>query len=198
MRIPHQGNGFIPPLKIYNTLTRKKEDFKPINHPFVGIYLCGPTVYNLAHIGNARPAVFFDVVRRYLTYLEYKVRFVRNITDVGHLTGDTDEGEDKIAKQAKLQQIEPMEVVNFYTRKYHEAMDALNVLRPSIEPSATGHIVEQIELVQKILDAGLAYISEGSVYFDVNKYRTTENYGELSRRIIRINPRVRGATRKEK
>jgi cysteinyl-tRNA synthetase len=184
MRIPHQGNGFIPPLKIYNTLTRKKEDFKPINHPFVGIYLCGPTVYNLAHIGNARPAVFFDVVRRYLTYLEYKVRFVRNITDVGHLTGDTDEGEDKIAKQAKLQQIEPMEVVNFYTRKYHEAMDALNVLRPSIEPSATGHIVEQIELVQKILDAGLAYISEGSVYFDVNKYRTTENYGELSGRVL--------------
>ncbi len=184
MRIPHQAEGFIPALKIYNTLTREKIDFQPINPPFVGIYLCGPTVYNLAHIGNARPAVFFDVVRRYLTYLGLKVRFVRNITDVGHLTGDSDEGEDKISKQAKLEQIEPMEIVNFYTQKYHEVIDKLNVLRPSIEPTATGHIVEQIELTQKIIDAGLAYVSEGSVYFDVNKYRMNENYGELSGRIL--------------
>ncbi|TAE73893.1 MAG: cysteine--tRNA ligase [Bacteroidetes bacterium] len=184
MRIPHQAEGFIPALKVYNTLTREKVDFEPINPPFVGIYLCGPTVYNLAHIGNARPAVFFDVVRRYLTYLGLKVRFVRNITDVGHLTGDSDEGEDKISKQAKLEQIEPMEIVNFYTQKYHQVIDKLNVLRPSIEPTATGHIVEQIELVQKILDIGLAYVSDGSVYFDVNKYRMKENYGELSGRIL--------------
>lgn len=184
MRIPHQAEGFIPALKIYNTLSREKVDFQPLNPPFVGIYLCGPTVYNLAHIGNARPAIFFDVVRRYLAYLGYKVRFVRNITDVGHLTGDSDDGEDKISKQAKLEQIEPMEIVNYYTQKYHEVIDKLNVMRPSIEPTATGHIVEQIELVQKIIDQGFAYISEGSVYFDVNAYRLKENYGELSGRIL--------------
>lgn len=184
MRIPHQAEGFIPALKIYNTLSREKVDFQPLNPPFVGIYLCGPTVYNLAHIGNARPAIFFDVVRKYLTYLGYKVRFVRNITDVGHLTGDSDDGEDKISKQAKLEQIEPMEIVNYYTQKYHEVIDKLNVMRPSIEPTATGHIVEQIELVQKIIEQGFAYVSEGSVYFDVNAYRLRENYGELSGRIL--------------
>lgn len=175
---------FIPKLKVHNTLSNKKEDFEPINPPFVGMYVCGPTVYNLAHIGNARPAVFFDVLNRYLTYLGYKVRYVRNITDVGHLLGDTNEGEDRISKQAKLQQLEPMEIVYLYTRKYHEVMDKLNVLRPSIEPTATGHILEQIELIQKIITAGFAYESHGSVYFDVKKYNAAYNYGELSGRVI--------------
>lgn len=180
----NQKQAFIPPLKIHNTLSNKKEVFEPLNPPFVGMYVCGPTVYNNPHIGNARPAVFFDVLSRYLTYLGYKVRYVRNITDVGHLTGSANDGEDRISRQAKLEQLEPMEIVNIYTNKYLELMDALNVKRPSISPTATGHIVEQIETVQKILDAGLAYESEGSVYFDVRKYSETHNYGELSGRVI--------------
>ncbi|MFN3316255.1 MAG: class I tRNA ligase family protein, partial [Raineya sp.] len=143
-------------LHIYNTLTRKKEIFEPINPPFVGIYLCGPTVYNDAHIGNGRPAVVFDVLRRYLTHKGYKVRFVRNITDVGHLLGETNEGEDRISKQAKLEQLEPMEIVQRYTIRYHQVMDKLGVLRPDVEPTATGHILEQIESAQKILKKGLA------------------------------------------
>ncbi|MDW8295571.1 MAG: cysteine--tRNA ligase [Raineya sp.] len=172
-------------MKIYNTLTRRKEDFEPINPPFVGIYLCGPTVYNDAHIGNGRPAVVFDVLRRYLTYKGYKVRFVRNITDVGHLLGDNNEGEDRISRQAKLEQLEPMEIVQRYTLRYHEVMDKLNVLRPDIEPTATGHILEQIEMTQKILQAGLAYEVNGSVYFDVEAYQKRNyNYGELSGRVI--------------
>ncbi len=172
-------------MKIYNTLTRQKENFEPLNPPFVGIYLCGPTVYNDAHIGNGRPAVVFDVLRRYLIYKGYKVRFVRNITDVGHLLGDTNEGEDRISKQAKLEQLEPMEIVQRYTIRYHEVMDKLNVLRPDIEPTATGHILEQIEMTKKILDAGLAYEANGSVYFDVEAYqRKNYNYGELSGRLI--------------
>ncbi|EAY31473.1 cysteine--tRNA ligase [Microscilla marina] len=180
----NQKQAFIPPLKIQNTLTNTKEVFEPLNPPFVGMYVCGPTVYNNPHIGNARPAVFFDVLSRYLTYLGYKVRYVRNITDVGHLTGSENDGEDRISKQAKLEQLEPMEIVNIYTNKYLELMDALNVKRPSISPTATGHIVEQIDTVQKILDAGLAYESEGSVYFDVKKYNERHNYGELSGRVI--------------
>ncbi len=171
-------------LKFYNTLSRKKEVFEPLSPPFVGLYVCGPTVYNDAHIGNARPAIFFDVLRRYLTYLDYKVRYVRNITDVGHLTGDSDEGEDKISKKAKLERLEPMEIVSYYTQRYHDVMDRLNILRPSIEPTATGHIVEQIELVQKIIKEGFAYEINGSVYFDVDKYSKTYNYGELSGRVI--------------
>ncbi|MBP5411863.1 MAG: cysteine--tRNA ligase [Bacteroidales bacterium] len=169
-------------LKIQNTLTRKKELFEPINPPFVGMYVCGPTVYGEPHLGHARPAIVFDVVFRYLKYLGYKVRYVRNITDVGHLENDADEGEDKIAKKARLEQLEPMEVAQYYSDMYHVAMDALNVQHPSIEARASGHIMEQIEVVQKILDAGYAYISNGSVYFDVIKYDKNYHYGVLSGR----------------
>ena len=172
-------------LLIYNTLSHQKELFVPISAPHVGMYVCGPTVYGDAHLGHARPAITFDVVFRYLQHLGYKVRYVRNITDVGHLEHDADEGEDKIAKKARLEQLEPMEVAQFYVNRYHAAMDALGVMRPSIEPHASGHIPEQIELVQKILDAGYAYESNGSVYFDVKKYHNdTHRYGCLSGRVI--------------
>lgn len=169
-------------LTIYNTLDRKKELFVPLHAPHVGMYVCGPTVYGDAHLGHARPAITFDVLFRYLTHLGYKVRYVRNITDVGHLEHDADEGEDKIAKKARLEELEPMEVVQYYLNRYHKAMEALNVLSPSIEPHASGHIIEQIQLVQKILDAGYAYESEGSVYFDVAKYNKDYHYGKLSGR----------------
>lgn len=171
-------------LKIYNTLSRKKENFEPINAPFVGMYVCGPTVYGDAHLGHARPAVTFDTVFRYLNHLGLKVRYVRNITDVGHLTGDADEGEDKIAKKAKLEQLEPMEVAQQYTDTYHRDMELLNTIKPSIEPRATGHIPEQIALVQAILEEGLAYEVNGSVYFDVLKYNERERYGKLSGRVL--------------
>ena len=167
---------------IYNTLTRKKEEFVPLHAPNVGLYVCGPTVYGDAHLGHARPAITFDVLFRYLTNIGYKVRYVRNITDVGHLEHDADEGEDKIAKKARLEQLEPMEVVQYYTLRYHKAMEALNVLPPSIEPHASGHIIEQIELVKEIIDNGFAYVSEGSVYFDVAKYDKAHKYGILSGR----------------
>ena len=166
-------------LKIYNTLTRKKEVFKPINEGRVGMYVCGPTVYGDGHLGHARPAITFDTLYRYLMHLGYKVRYVRNITDVGHLEHDADEGEDKIAKKARLEQLEPMEVVQYYTLRYHKAMERLNVLPPSIEPHASGHIIEQIEFVKKILDAGFAYESEGSVYFDVEKYNKKFHYANF-------------------
>ena len=169
-------------LTVYNTLTRKKELFEPLNPPHVGMYVCGPTVYGDAHLGHARPAITFDIVFRYLKHLGYKVRYVRNITDVGHLEHDADSGEDKIAKKARLEQLEPMEVVQFYTQRYHKAMEALNVLPPSIEPHASGHIIEQIQLVREILDNGYAYESQGSIYFDVNKYNQKYNYGKLSGR----------------
>ncbi|MEG1403811.1 cysteine--tRNA ligase [Bacteroides sp.] len=172
------------PLSIYNTLTRKKEQFVPLHEPHVGMYVCGPTVYGDAHLGHARPAITFDLLFRYLKHLGYKVRYVRNITDVGHLEHDADQGEDKIAKKARLEQLEPMEIVQFYLNRYHQAMEALNVLPPSIEPHASGHIIEQIELVQNILDNGFAYESEGSVYFDVEKYNSQHNYGVLSGRNI--------------
>ena len=171
-------------LFVYNTLTRKKEEFVPLNPPHVGMYVCGPTVYGDAHLGHARPAITFDVLFRYLQHIGYKVRYVRNITDVGHLENDADEGEDKIAKKARLEQLEPMEVVQFYLNRYHKAMEALNVLSPSIEPHASGHIIEQIEYVKKILAAGYAYESEGSVYFDVEKYNRDHHYGKLSGRNI--------------
>ena len=171
-------------LLIYNTLTRCKELFKPLHAPHVGLYVCGPTVYGDGHLGHARPAITFDVLYRYLTHLGYKVRYVRNITDVGHLEHDADEGEDKIAKKARLEKLEPMEVVQHYTLRYHKAMERLNVLPPSIEPHASGHIIEQIAFVQKILDAGYAYVSEGSVYFDVEKYNRDHHYGKLSGRNI--------------
>ncbi len=171
-------------LVIYNTLTREKEEFKPLNAPHVGMYVCGPTVYGDAHLGHARPGITFDLLFRYLTHIGYKVRYVRNITDVGHLESDADEGEDKIAKKARLEQLEPMEVVQFYTNRYHAAMDALNVKRPSIEPHASGHIIEQIETIKEIIKNGYAYESNGSVYFDVAKYNKDHNYGILSHRDI--------------
>lgn len=171
-------------LKIYNTLSRSKEIFEPISHPFVGMYVCGPTVYGDAHLGHGRPAITFDTVYRYLSHLGMKVRYVRNITDVGHLQGDADEGEDKIAKKAKLEQLEPMEVAQQYTDSYHRDMFALNTIKPSIEPRATGHIPEQIALVQAILEEGLAYEINGSVYFDVLKYNETQRYGKLSGRVL--------------
>ena len=171
-------------LLIYNTLHRRKELFVPLHAPHVGMYVCGPTVYGDAHLGHARPAITFDIVYRYLTHLGYKVRYVRNITDVGHLENDADEGEDKVAKKARLEQLEPMEVVQYYMNRYHKAMEALNVLPPSIEPQASGHIIEQIAFVQRILDAGYAYESEGSVYFDVEKYNRDHHYGVLSGRNI--------------
>ncbi|MDR2410375.1 MAG: cysteine--tRNA ligase [Bacteroidales bacterium] len=169
-------------LEIYNTLSRAKELFKPVHPPFVGMYVCGPTVYGEPHLGHARPAIVFDLIFRYLNFLGYKVRYVRNITDVGHLENDADEGEDKIEKKARTEQLEPMEVAQFYLDKYHFAMDALNILRPRIEARASGHIIEQIDIVQKILDAGYAYVTNGSVYFDVVKYDREYYYGILSGR----------------
>ncbi len=171
-------------LFVYNTISRNKEAFEPINAPLVGMYVCGPTVYGDAHLGHARPAITFDLVFRYLQHIGYKVRYVRNITDVGHLENDADEGEDKIAKKARLEQLEPMEVVQYFTDRYHINMDQLNVLQPSIEPRASGHIIEQIEVIKKILEKGYAYEINGSVYFDVVKYNSTHNYGKLSGRIL--------------
>jgi cysteinyl-tRNA synthetase len=171
-------------LQLYNTLSRKKEKFEPINSKHVGMYVCGPTVYGDPHLGHARPAITFDVIFRYLQLLDYKVRYVRNITDAGHLENDADEGEDKIAKKARLEQLEPMEIVQFYTLSYHKAMEVLNCLPPSIEPRATGHIIEQIEMVKQILNNDFAYEINGSVYLDVNKYNTKYPYGVLSGRNI--------------
>ena len=171
-------------LYLTNTLSRRKELFTPLNEGRVGMYVCGPTVYGDAHLGHARPGVTYDVLQKLLRHLGYKVRYVRNITDVGHLEHDADEGEDKIAKKARLEQLEPMEVVQSYTLRYHDAMRALNVAPPSIEPRASGHIVEQIEAVKKILEAGYAYESNGSIYFDVEKYNATHHYGVLSGRTL--------------
>ena len=169
-------------LIIYNTLTRQKELFKSLHAPNVGMYVCGPTVYGDPHLGHARPAITFDILFRYLKHLGYKVRYVRNITDVGHLEHDADEGDDKIEKKARLEQLEPMEIAQYYTNRYHAAMEALNVLPPSIEPHATGHIIEQEELVKEILKNGYAYESNGSIYFDVEKYDKEHKYGILSGR----------------
>jgi cysteinyl-tRNA synthetase len=171
-------------VKIYNTLSRKKEDFKPIIKNHVGMYVCGPTVYGDPHLGHARPAITFDIVFRYLKHNNYKVRYVRNITDAGHLENDSDEGEDKILKKARIEQLEPMEIAQLYTLSYHKAMAKLNCLPPSIEPRATGHIVEQIEMIKKIISNGLAYEVNGSIYLDVNKYNSQFPYGILSRRNI--------------
>lgn len=171
-------------IRLTNTLSHKKELFVPVNPGHVGMYVCGPTVYGDAHLGHARPGVTYDVLQKLFRHLGYKVRYVRNITDVGHLEHDADEGEDKIAKKARLEELEPMEVVQTYTLRYHEAMRQLNVAPPSIEPRASGHIVEQIEAVKKILDSGYAYISNGSVYFDVQKYNQDHHYGVLSGRTL--------------
>ncbi|MDO5075363.1 MAG: cysteine--tRNA ligase [Bacteroidales bacterium] len=180
------------PLFVYNTLSRTKEVFKPLHEGRVGMYVCGPTVYGDGHLGHARPAITFDLLYRYLMHKGYKVRYVRNITDVGHLEHDADEGEDKIAKKARLEQLEPMEVAQHYTNRFNEAMTRLGCLPPSIEPHASGHIIEQIGLVQEILDAGYAYESNGSVYFDVVKYNEDYKYGILSGRNLE---EVRDASR---
>ena len=172
------------PLIIYNTLSRQKELFRPLHEGRVGMYVCGPTVYGDAHLGHARPAITFDLLFRYLQHIGYKVRYVRNITDVGHLEHDADEGEDKIAKKARLEQLEPMEVAQYFTNRFHEAMAALNCLPPSIEPHATGHIIEQQQLVQEIFNNGFAYESNGSVYFDVEKFNEQHRYGILSGRTL--------------
>lgn len=169
-------------LHVYNSLTRRKEEFVPLHPPLVGMYVCGPTVYGNAHLGHARSAISFDIVFRYLSAQDYRVRYVRNITDVGHLVNDGDEGDSKIEKQARLEQLEPMEVAQHYTNTYIEDMTALNIRRPSIEPRATGHIPEQIEAIQKIIENGYAYVSEGSVYFDVQSYNKDFTYGKLSGR----------------
>jgi cysteinyl-tRNA synthetase len=172
------------PVHITNSLSGKKELFTPLHPGQVGMYVCGPTVYNKVHLGNARTFMTFDVVARYFRFLGYKVRYVRNITDVGHLESDADEGEDKIAKKARLEQLEPMEIVKQYTEDFHEVMRQFNILPPNIEPSATGHIVEQIDVTQKLIEKGLAYVANGSVYFDVKKYNKTNHYGILSGRNI--------------
>ena len=171
-------------LYIYNSLTRKNEKFEPYKPPYVGLYVCGPTVYGEAHLGHARPAVTFDLVYRYLNHLGYKVRYVRNITDVGHLESDADEGEDKIAKKARVEKLEPIEIAERYMRSYHRNMDQMNVMRPNIEPRASGHIIEQQQLVKRIIENGFGYIRNGSVYFDVEKYNQQYNYGKLSGRNI--------------
>ena len=171
-------------LTVYNTLSRSKEVFEPLVEGHVGMYVCGPTVYGDPHLGHARSAITFDLLFRYLLASGYRVRYVRNITDVGHLENDADEGEDKIGRKAKVEQLEPMEIAQMYTRRYHDAMRSLGVLPPSIEPTASGHIIEQIEMVRRILDAGYAYVSNGSVYFDVEKYARDHDYGELSGRSV--------------
>ena len=169
-------------LKIYNSLSKSKEIFNPLNEGRVGMYVCGPTVYSNVHLGNVRTFMSFDVIFRYLKHLDYKVRYVRNITDAGHLENDADEGEDKIAKKARLEQIEPMEVVQRYTVDFHNVLNILNFLPPSIEPTATGHLIEQIEIIKMIIENGFAYEVNGSVYFDVHKYNETNEYGILSKR----------------
>lgn len=171
-------------LQVYNTLSRTKELFEPLNSPLVGMYVCGPTVYGDAHLGHARPGITFDLIFRYLQHKGYKVRYVRNITDVGHLENDADEGEDKIAKKARLEQLEPMEIAQYYSDRYHYNMAQLNVLNPSIEPRASGHIIEQIEMIKKILAHGFAYEVNGSVYFDILSYNEKYPYGKLSGRVI--------------
>lgn len=184
MKIPAIFGIMQSELKIYNSLSREKEVFKPLNAPFVGLYSCGPTVYNEVHLGNLRTFTTFDVVYRYLTAIGYKVRYVRNITDAGHLTDDADAGESKIEVRAKLEQLEPMEIVQKYTNSFHEVCRDFNLLPPSIEPTATGHIVEQIEMVKRILANGYAYEVNGSVYFDVKKFMEKHDYGQLSGRNV--------------
>ena len=171
-------------LKVYNSLTRKKETFVSITPNHVGMYVCGPTVSGESHLGHARPYITFDVIVRYFTYLGYKVRYVRNITDAGHFEEEGREAEDKISKKALIEKVEPMELVQKYTNLFHWAMKQFNTLEPSIEPTATGHIVEQINMIEQLIEAGYAYVVNGSVYFDVKKYASNHNYGELSGRVM--------------
>lgn len=173
------------PLRIYNSLNRQKEEFQPLNPPFAGLYVCGPTVYNFVHLGNVRTFLTFDVLYRYLIHQGFKVRYVRNITDVGHLVGDADEGEDKIGRMARLEKLEPMEIVQRYTNDFHQVLKQMNMLPPSIEPTASGHMTEQIEAVQDLITKGLAYESSGSVYFDIARYNQNGGqYGKLSGRVL--------------
>jgi cysteinyl-tRNA synthetase len=181
----------------YNSLNRKKEKFIPLIPGFVGMYLCGPTVYGPPHLGHSRPAIVFDVLFRYLMHIGYRVRYVRNITDVGHLENDADEGEDKIAKKARIDKLEPMEIAQLYANSYHEGVRLLNTLPPSIEPQATGHIIEQIAMIEKIMKQGFAYESKGSVYFDVLKYNASNHYGKLSGRVLDELIAGAGAERRE-
>ena len=169
-------------LYLYNSITKTKEKFTPIHKESVGMYVCGPTVYSNVHLGNCRTFLSFDLVFRYLKHLEYKVRYVRNITDAGHLENDADSGEDRIAKKARIEMLEPMEIVQRYTVDFHQTMEKFNALPPSIEPTATGHIIEQIEIIEKIISEGFAYVVNGSVYFDVHKFNKTHSYGKLSGR----------------
>lgn len=171
-------------LHVYNTLSGKKEKFEPLNPPRVGLYVCGPTVYSNAHLGNVRTFLSFDLIARYLRYSDYKVRYVRNITDVGHITTDIDDGVDRIGQQAKLEQMEPMEIVQKYTTDFHNIMAMMNILPPDIEPTATGHMIEQIGMIKTIINNGYAYESEGNIYFDVEAYKEKHNYGELSGRNV--------------
>ncbi len=171
-------------LRVYNSLSKQKELFEPVSPPHVGMYVCGPTVYSEVHLGNVRTFLSFDVIYRYLKHLGYKVRYVRNITDVGHLTEDDDNGEDKISKKAKLENLEPMEVVQKYTNDFRRVMTQFNIQDPDIEPSAIGHIVEQIEAIKKLIENGYAYEVNGSVYFDVGKYNQENQYGVLSGRVL--------------
>lgn len=171
-------------LKVYNSLSAQKEAFTPLIEGYVGMYVCGPTVYSNVHLGNCRTFISFDLVFRYLKHLGYKVRYVRNITDAGHLENDADVGEDRIAKKARLEQIEPMEVVQRYTVDFHNTLAKFNNLEPSIEPTATGHIIEQIEIIKEIIQKGFAYEVNGSVYFDVLKFNASNHYGKLSKRNV--------------
>ncbi len=171
-------------LRVYNSLTKKKEKFEPINPPFIGMYVCGPTVYSDVHLGNVRTFFSFDIIYRYLQHLGYKVRYVRNITDVGHLTDDADDGEDKISRKARLENLEPMQIVQRYSNDFHQVMERFNILPPDIEPTATGHLIEQIGMIKKLLQKELAYEVNGSIYFDVQKYNQQNKYGELSGRVI--------------
>jgi cysteinyl-tRNA synthetase len=171
-------------LKIYNSLSGEKEVFKPVHEGNIGMYVCGPTVYSNVHLGNVRTFMSFDMIFRYFLHLEYKVRYVRNITDVGHIVDDVDDGEDKIAKKARVEQLEPMEIVQRYTVDFHDVLNQFNFLPPSIEPTATGHIIEQIEIVNQIIEKGFAYEKNGSVYFDVVKFNEKNHYGKLSGRNI--------------
>jgi cysteinyl-tRNA synthetase len=175
---------FYKDLKIYNSLTGNKELFVPINNKIVGMYVCGPTVYNNAHLGNCRTFISFDLINRYLSHLGYKVRYVRNLTDVGHLENDDDSGEDKISKKARIEKLEPMEIVQKYTIDFHKVMEMFNTLPPNIEPTATGHIIEQIDSIKKIIKSGNAYEMNGSVYFDVLKFNEKGKYGKLSGRKV--------------
>ena len=171
-------------LKIYNSLSGEKEVFRPVHEGNIGMYVCGPTVYSNVHLGNVRTFMSFDMIFRYFLHLEYKVRYVRNITDVGHIVDDVDDGEDKIAKKARVEQLEPMEIVQRYTVDFHDVLNKFNFLPPSIEPTATGHIIEQIEIVRQIIEKGFAYEKNGSVYFDVVKFNENNHYGKLSGRNI--------------